>query len=83
MTCESMSVGLGLAALSPTHEAQEGASFQDPGQWGRWRLEAGGGSGDRQGHGQQRLHLLGGPGTREADASTLTCLSRWNPLPEL
>lgn len=45
MTRESMSVRLGLAALSPTHEAQEGASFQDPGQWGRWSLVGGAGAG--------------------------------------
>ena len=79
---ESMSVGLGLATLSPIHEAQEPLS----------RVQAGGDDGSWWGERgpSQAVGSIASifqvqpcsPGTQEAGASMLTRLFTWNPLPE-
>ena len=78
-----MSLGLGLATLSPTHEAQELLSrVQAGGDDGSWWGERG--ASQAVGSTASIFQVQPrSPGTREAGASTLTHRSTWNPLPEI
>ena len=78
-----MSLGLGLATRSPTHEAQELLSrVQAGGDDGSWWGERG--ASQAVGSTASIFQVQPrSPGTREAGASMLTRRSTWNPLPEI